>query len=52
MNFFEVDVNGNIVKFSDGNKITIPEGIVKKLDGKKVEKCIWELEGKILNLIT
>lgn len=34
MNFFEVDVNGNIVKFSDGNKITIPEGIVKKLDGK------------------
>ncbi|MBU3839519.1 MAG: sn-glycerol-3-phosphate ABC transporter ATP-binding protein UgpC [Candidatus Ruminococcus intestinipullorum] len=35
MNFFEVRVKGNKVIFADGNEISIPDGILKKLNGKE-----------------
>ena len=35
MNFFDVVVNGNTVKFSDGNIITLSEGMAKKLNGRQ-----------------
>ena len=35
MNFFEVELKGNILKFADGNKINIPEGILKQLNGRE-----------------
>lgn len=40
MNFFDVHVKGNAVEFKDGSRITIPEGILKKLDGKEGEMIL------------
>lgn len=40
MNFFNVEVRGNLVKFEDGNEIELPEGVVKKLDGKQGEMIL------------
>lgn len=34
MNFYDVTLTGNEVEFKDGKKIALPEGIVKKLEGK------------------
>ena len=34
MNFFDVTIEGNTVKFSDGKQITLPENIISKLGGK------------------
>lgn len=36
MNFYEVNVKGNMVEFKDDkNQITLPEGVLKKLNGKQ-----------------
>ena len=40
MNFFNVTVAGNTVKFSDGNTITLPEGMQKKLNGRTGEMIL------------
>ena len=34
MNFFDVTIEGNNVKFADGKQITLPENIISKLGGK------------------
>ena len=34
MNFFDVTLKGNEVTFEDGNKLMLPEAILKKLNGK------------------
>jgi len=34
MNFFDVTIEGNTVKFADGKQITLPENIISKLGGK------------------
>lgn len=40
MNFFDVVVDGNTGKFSDGNTITLSEGMVKKLNGRQGEMIL------------
>ena len=35
MNFFDVTVKGNEVTFEDGNKLTLPEAIMNKLNGRE-----------------
>ena len=35
MNFFDVTVSGNTVKFADGNTITLSEGTTKRLNGRQ-----------------
>ena len=35
MNFFDVTVSGDTVRFSDGNTITLSEGMQKKLNGRQ-----------------
>lgn len=35
MNFFTVEAEGNVVKFCDGNKMTLPEDVVKKLGDRQ-----------------
>ena len=34
MNFFDVTIEGNEVIFSDGNKITLPDNVIRQLGGK------------------
>ena len=34
MNFFDVTIEGNTVKFADGKQIPLPENIISKLGGK------------------
>lgn len=34
MNFFDVTIEGNTVKFADGKQISLPENIILKLGGK------------------
>ena len=40
MNFFNVTVDGGTVKFSDGNTITLSEGMQKKLNGRTGEMIL------------
>jgi multiple sugar transport system ATP-binding protein len=40
MNFFDVTVKGNEVTFEDGNKLMLPEAILKKLNGKEGEMTL------------
>lgn len=40
MNFFDVELKGNVVTFEDGNKLTIPDAIIKKLNGKEGEMIL------------
>ena len=40
MNFFDVELKGNVVTFEDGNKITVPDAIIKKLNGKEGEMIL------------
>ena len=40
MNFFDVRVKGNEVTFEDGNKLVLPEAILKKLNGKEGEMTL------------
>ena len=40
MNFFDVTVKGNEVTFEDGNKLMLPEAILKKLNGKGGEMIL------------
>jgi len=40
MNFFNVTVDGSTVKFSDGNTITLSEGMQKKLNGRTGEMIL------------
>ncbi len=35
MNFYDVTVNGNVVTFEDGSKITLPESVTSKLGGRQ-----------------
>lgn len=34
MNFYDVSIDGNIVKFSDGKTMKLPESVISKLGGK------------------
>lgn len=49
MNFFNVDVKGNTVTFEDGNKITLPNSVISKLNGKS-GKMILGIRGEDLKL--
>lgn len=40
MNFFDVELKGNVVTFEDGNKLTVPDTIIKKLNGKEGEMIL------------
>ena len=40
MNFFDVTVENDTVKFSDGNTITLSEGTVRKLNGRQGEMIL------------
>ena len=40
MNFFDVTVSGNTVRFADRNTITLSEGMVKKLGGRQGEMVL------------
>ena len=40
MNFFDVTLKGNEVTFEDGNKLMLPEAILKKLNGKEGEMTL------------
>lgn len=40
MNFYEVTVSGSSVEFKDKNKITLPEGVLKKLNGRQGEMIL------------
>ena len=40
MNFFDVTLKGNGVTFEDGNKLMLPEAILKKLNGKEGEMTL------------
>ena len=40
MNFFDVTLKGNEVTFEDGNKLLLPEAILKKLNGKEGEMTL------------
>ena len=40
MNFFDVTLKGNEVTFEDGNKLMLPETILKKLNGKEGEMTL------------
>ena len=40
MNFFDVTVENDTVKFSDGNSITLSEGTAKKLKGRQGEMTL------------
>lgn len=41
MNFFDVTIEGNEVIFSDGNKITLPDNVIRQLGGKQTVLS-WE----------
>ena len=49
MNFFDVELKGNVVTFEDGNKLTVPDAIIKKLNGKEGE-MILGLRGEDLKV--
>ena len=40
MNFFDVELKGNVVTFEDGNKLIVPDAIIKKLNGKEGEMIL------------
>lgn len=40
MNFFDVELKGNVVTFEDGNKLTVPDAIIKKLNDKEGEMIL------------
>lgn len=40
MNFFDVEVQGNIIKFKDGNKISLSEGLKKRLGDRQGEMVL------------
>ena len=40
MNFFDMELKGNVVTFEDGNKLTVPDAIIKKLNGKEGEMIL------------
>ena len=40
MNFFDVTLKGNEVTFEDGNKLMLPEAILKRLNGKEGEMTL------------
>ena len=40
MNFFTIELRGNKVKLEDGNEITLPNGILKRLNGREGKLCM------------
>lgn len=49
MNFYDVTLNGNTVQFADGSRITLPENIIAKLNGKK-DGLILGIRGEDIKL--
>lgn len=49
MNFFDVVVKGNVIKFSDGNTITVEESALAKLNGKQGE-MVMGIRGEDIKL--
>ncbi len=49
MNFFDVTVEGNTVKFADGKQITLPENVISKLGGK-TDGLILGIRGEDIKL--
>ncbi len=49
MNFFNVVIEGNVIRFSDGNKITVEEEVLGKLNGKQGE-MIMGIRGEDIKL--
>ncbi|MCF2682049.1 ABC transporter ATP-binding protein [Faecalicatena contorta] len=40
MNFFDIVLEGNVATFEDGSKMTVPEAVIKKLDGRQGEMTL------------
>jgi multiple sugar transport system ATP-binding protein len=40
MNFYDISLSGNVATFSDGNKITLPDTIIKNLGGRQGEMVL------------
>lgn len=49
MNFFEVTVDQNLVRFKDGNTMTLSEGTLKKLNGRQ-GKMVLGIRGEDLKM--
>ena len=49
MNFYEVNVNGDTVTFSDGNSIKLPDSVLSKLGGRQGE-LILGIRGEDIKL--
>lgn len=49
MNFFDVTVEGNILTFKDGNRISLPDVVVDKLQGRQ-GKMIMGIRGEDMKL--
>ena len=49
MNFFDVTIEGNEVIFSDGNKITLPDNVIRQL-GEKTNGLIMGVRGEDIKL--
>lgn len=49
MNFYDVTLNGNTVQFAEGSRITLPENIIAKLNGKK-DGLILGIRGEDIKL--
>lgn len=49
MNFYDVILAGSELKFKDGKKVTLPDGVVKKLNGKHGE-VILGIRGEDIKL--
>lgn len=45
MNFFDVTIEENEVIFTDGNKITLPDNVIRQL-GRKTNGLIMEVRGE------
>lgn len=49
MNFFNVEVKGNKAVFEDGSKVIIPEGVIKKMNGRQ-GKLLMGVRGEDIKL--
>ena len=49
MNFFDVDVDDHSITFSDGNTISLPQDVQKRLNGKR-GKMVLGIRGEDIKL--
>ena len=44
MNFYDVAVHGDTVKFADGRTMKLIDSVMSKLSGKQGELKLWEMK--------